>query len=87
MTVTFDLPPDIEACVSQLGPDVSATVKQAALVDLYRREVIGHADLARALGLSRLEADGLLKAHEVYLDDTIESLEADAEALKRLVQL
>ncbi len=85
MTVSFDLPSSIQEVVASLGPDVSETIKEAALVDLYRREVISHVQLTAALGLSRLEVDRVLKAHGVYHPITIAQHDADLEALRRLV--
>jgi Uncharacterised protein family (UPF0175) len=39
--------------------------REAYLVELYRQDRITHHQLTQALGLSRLEGDGVLKRHKV----------------------
>jgi predicted HTH domain antitoxin len=85
MTVSFELPPPIEELIAGLGPDVAATMKEAALVDLFRREVISHGQFAKALNLARYEADGVLKRHGVLLKYTDEEFEAEMASLRGLV--
>jgi uncharacterized protein UPF0175 len=82
MTVTFDLPYDLEQSLRRSLGDVGQAAKEAALVELYRQRHIAHRDLARALGRSRLEVEALLKHHGVVEDLPTEA-EHDA-ALSRL---
>ncbi|HYE63192.1 MAG TPA: UPF0175 family protein [Phycisphaerales bacterium] len=82
MTVTFDLPPDIESMLRTNGQDPSAALKEAAMVELYRCGVLSEYQLARALGLERLQVDEVLKRHNVPLEMTIEEIEAEAETLR-----
>jgi hypothetical protein len=59
--------------------------KEAALIELYRQDRITAYELAQALKLSRLEADALLKRHNVTEDLPTESeLELDRMRLRRL---
>lgn len=56
-----------------------------ALVESYRRHEIGHSALAEALGISRYELDGLLKARGIYLETTVEEVFADLEGLREML--
>jgi hypothetical protein len=68
MAVTFDLPPDIEQSLRHEFGDLAQAAKEAALVELYRQGQVTHRVLSRALGISRLEAEALLKRHGVTED-------------------
>ena len=68
VTVSFQLPESVEEQLrSQLG-DVSAATKEAALVELYRQGKLSHGEFAESLGISRYEADAVLKRHGVTED-------------------
>jgi hypothetical protein len=82
MAVTFDLPNDIEQNLRHEFGDLGQTAKEATLVELYRQRKITQVDLSRALGISRIEAEGVLKKHHVT-DDLPTDADHDA-ALARL---
>lgn len=82
MSVTFDLPADIEQNLRREFGDVAQTTKEAALVELYRQRRITYPDFCRALGLSRLEAEALLHRHGVVED--LPTQEEHEAALARL---
>ncbi len=85
MTVTFEFPADIEQNLRRELDNMEQTVKEAALVELYRQERITQRDFARALGISRLESEAVLKRHNVTEDfPTDEELQ---RALARLAEL
>ena len=86
MTISFDLPKNIAERLATGGVDPSAAAKEAALVELYRESKIDHSELAHALGMSRYEADGVLKRHGVLLDVTGEQLFADIQGLRELAK-
>jgi hypothetical protein len=87
MAVCFDLPPDIEHMLRQSLGDLDQAAKEAALVELYRHQKLSQFQLAQALGLSRLEAEELLKRHHVTEDlPTPSEIEQDVQALRRLLQ-
>ena len=52
------------------------------LVELYRQDRIAHHQLSEALGLSRVETDGVLKRHEVSSGPTLEELRAEIGTLR-----
>jgi hypothetical protein len=56
--------------------------REAFLVELYRRRKISQHQFAEVLGLTRVEADGVLKNHEVWLELTPEELAARAASLR-----
>ena len=51
-------------------------------MNLYREDRITHHQLAAALGLSRLEAEGVLKRHKVSSGVTAEEMVPQAAALR-----
>lgn len=68
MAVTFDLPNDIEQSLRRDVGDLEHAAKEGALVELYRQDKITQHDLSRALGISRLETEAVLKRHNVTED-------------------
>jgi hypothetical protein len=82
MTICFDLPPSIEQQARADGADLNREAKEAYLVDLYRQDRISHHQLAEALGLSRYEADGVLKRHQVMTGVTALEVRDQAAALR-----
>ena len=82
MTISFELPRDIEQAVRSNGPDLNREAKEAYLIDLYRQDRITHHQLGKALGLGRYETDGLLKRHRVSPNVTAEELQSQAESLR-----
>ena len=85
MTISFTLPPDIEQSLRQSVGDLDGAAKEAALIELYRQDEITQSELGRALGLSRLETESLLKKHNVT-EDFPSNAEIDA-ALARLAAM
>ena len=82
MNISFELPPHIEQEISASGADLSGEAREAYLVELYSQDRITHHQLAEALGLSRLETEGVLKRHEVSSGVTAEEMRAQAAALR-----
>jgi predicted HTH domain antitoxin len=86
MSITFQLPGDIEERLRREFPDLDQAAKESVLVELYRRGKLSQHELAHALGLSRYQTDGLLKSHGVT-EDLVSPDEqaAQVEQLRRLV--
>jgi len=82
MTITFEIPSDMERELRSNGADLSRDAKEAFLVELYRQEKIEHHQLAAALGLDRYETDGVLKRYKVSPGVTAEEMRAQAAALR-----
>lgn len=86
MSVTFQLPDDIEQQLRNELSNLDEVAKEAALVGLYRQAKLTHHQLATALGLERFETEDLLKRHNVTEDlITKEKLDAQLIALHKLV--
>ena len=81
MTISFEIPQDIEQELSESVADLNGQAREAFLVDLFREHKISHRQLGEALGLEAYETDGLLKKHGVCLGISIEELRAEAAAL------
>lgn len=87
MAVTFDLPPELEESLRREIGDLDAIAKEAALVELYRRDRVGARELGEALGLNRLEVDEVLKRHHVTEDlPTYREICDEVESLDRLLK-
>ncbi len=63
-----DLPSDIEALLRASEGKLNQAAKEAMLVEMYRQGRLTHSQFSQALGLSRDEANGLLKRHQVEED-------------------
>jgi hypothetical protein len=68
MTVTFDLPNNLEQDLRRQLGDLNQAAKEAALVELYRQDELSQHELSEALGISRLEVEAVLKRHNVIED-------------------
>jgi predicted HTH domain antitoxin len=86
MTVTFELPREIEESLGREVRDLGQAAKEAFLVDLYRREMVTREQLSAALGVGWYETEGVLKRHGVMLDYRVEDLEADRKTLAELLK-
>jgi hypothetical protein len=86
MQITFELPENIEHNLRQEFRDLNLAAKESALVELYRQEKITRRELSEALGLGRIETDGVLKAHNVTEDlPTEQEIGDDVANLRRLL--
>src|SRR5258706_9674037 len=68
MVISFQLPTDLEQTLRHDVQNLDTQAKEALLVALYRQDKITHFELSRALGMDRLETEGLLKKHNVTKD-------------------
>ena len=82
MTISFEIPRDIEQELSTRGADLSREAREAFLVEQYRQRRISHHQLGRALGLDDYETDGVLKRHGIWLEVSIEELRDEAASLR-----
>jgi predicted HTH domain antitoxin len=82
MTISFEIPQDIEQQVRTNGVDLEREVREMYLIELYRQDRITHHQLAEALGLTRLETDGVLKRHKISSGPNLEELRAEIGSLR-----
>ena len=86
VSVTFDLPAEVEAKLRREYPDLAAEVKGAYGLELFRRGELSHYELAQVLGLDHLETDAWLKRHGVLRGSpTMADLEADWQTLQDII--
>jgi hypothetical protein len=85
MSVSFELPADVERSLRQEFVNLDQTAKEAALIELYRQAKLSQHELSLALGISRLETEALLKQHQVTED--LPSQEEYEGALDRLREM
>ena len=84
MAISFELPPEVERHLRQGRSDLDHVAKEFALVEFYRQGRLSHHELATALGLGRLELDGVLKEHGVTEDSlTVEEFDEQVASLRR----
>lgn len=84
MSITFELPQDIEKHLREQFGDVSQAAKDAFLIQSYREARLSVGQIARILGKGVVETQAWLSARGAPLNYSIEDLEADRETLARL---
>ena len=77
MALTIELPSDIEAALRQRVADLDRAATESLVVELYRQRQLTHAQVARALGLSRGDVDRLLRRHGVTLEMSADEVRRD----------
>ncbi len=85
MEVTVQIPDDIASLMTDGTTDLSRRALEALAAEEYRQGHLHKPDLRRLFGFeTSYEIDGFLKSHNVYDEYTMEDLEREVEALKRL---
>jgi hypothetical protein len=85
MNLTVEIPDDLVGPLSAAGGDLSRRALEALGLEEYKSGHITKAELRRLLGINtRDELDGFLKAHEVWIDYTVEDFRRELHDLKRL---
>jgi len=85
MSVTFQLPADVEQQLRAQQLNLEAEAKESFLVDLYRRGKLTHLALSQALGLDRFQTEDVLHKHNVTEDlGTLEEHLAEVRAVEAL---
>jgi predicted HTH domain antitoxin len=85
MSVTFQLPQDVEQQLRAQRIDLESEAKESLLVDLYRSGELSHLALTQALGLDRFQTEQVLHKHNVTEDlGTAEDVLAEVRAVVEL---
>lgn len=85
MQLTVEIPDDLAKRLSTCGRDFSRRALEALAAEEFRQGRLHKPDLRRLLGFETSDQiDTFLKAHEVWLDYTIEDLERERAGLGRL---
>jgi len=83
VTITFEIPHDIERDLSADGTDLNDEAREAFLVELYRRHKISQHQLGMALGVDDFEADEILKRHGVALEISNDDQKAESDSFRK----
>lgn len=87
MTITFEVPEDVARRLTAQGQDLAQTALEALALEGYRSGKLSQAQVRRLLGYqTRMEVDGFLKEHGIYLEYSLEELEREAEISDQLWQ-
>jgi hypothetical protein len=85
MNLTVEIPDDLAGRLAAGGGDLSRRALEAFGLEEYKTGRITKAELRRLLGItSRYEFDGFLKAHEIWIDYTVDDFRSEVDTLKRL---
>ncbi len=83
MDVQLQIPDDVARIIQSEQPDLSRAALEALALEGYRSERLSESQVRRLLGFrTRMQVHGFLKAHNVYLNYSIQELERDLESLK-----
>jgi len=85
MNITVELPEDIARQLATEWRDLGRAALESLALEAYRARKLSSEQMRRLLSFqTRLELDGFLKQHEVWLDYSVEDLERDRETHRRL---
>jgi len=65
MSVTLELPSDIEERLRRDNPNLDSDVRELYAVELFRQGKLSFLQLSRVLGVDRFETEAVLKRHHV----------------------
>lgn len=87
MNLTLEIPDELASLICTPGVDVSRRALEALALEEYKAARISKAQLRRLLGFgTRHELDGFLKAHDVWIDATIEDVHRDIADLTAFLE-
>jgi hypothetical protein len=85
MNLTVQIPDDLANRLNASGGDLSRRALEAFALEEYKNGHVTQAELRRLLGFgTRYQLDGFLKAHDVWIDYTLEDAKRERESLERL---
>ena len=85
MNLTLQIPDDLAQRLTAAGQDLSRRALEALALDEFKDGNLTRPELRRLLGFeTSIQLDSFLKAHDVWIDYTIEDFEREREGLRRL---
>jgi len=85
MQLMVQIPDDLAQRLSIQSGDLSRRALEALAVEEFKCGHLSQAELRRLLGFeTRGALDGFLKAHEIFVDYTLDDLEQERQGLRRL---
>ncbi len=86
LTVTIELPPEVEQQLAHDIAGLSADTREALAVQLFRRGKINHRQLSSVLGVDRFSTDAVLKRYNVEENALSRAdIDSDSETLRRVL--
>ena len=85
MTVSFELPNDVEHQLAVSFGDLGQAAKQALLVGAYRRGSVSIGKLAETLGMGVIEAQQWLAGQDVPPNYDLEDFRVDCRSIEKLL--
>jgi hypothetical protein len=83
MDVQLHIPDDVARILQGEQPDLSRAAVEALALEGYRSRRLSETQVRRLLGFNtRMQVHAFLKAHDVYLNYSMDELEQDLESLK-----
>jgi hypothetical protein len=82
MTISFEIPQEIEEQIRADGVDLDRDAKEVYLMEQFRQAKLSHRQLQEALGLSFQEIEELLKRRGLGQDIDAAEFEAGRELLR-----
>jgi hypothetical protein len=85
MNLIVEIPDDVAQRLNAVGGDLSRRALEALVAEEYKQGHLTKPDLRRLLSLETSDQiDGFLKAHDVWIDYTLQDLERERAGLQRL---
>ena len=85
MNVTVQIPDDLVKQLTAAGGDLSRRALEALAAGEYRRDRLTKPELQRLLGIETgFQLDEFLKAHDLWIEYTMEDAERERKSLERL---
>jgi predicted HTH domain antitoxin len=85
VTVSIELPPNVEARLRAELVDLDEVAKLGLAVEAYRNANLTLGQFADLLGISQYAADGMLKERGVISSPSDEEMAVERDALQRLI--
>ena len=83
--MTLHIPDDLAERLSGAGGDLSRRALEALAAEEYKQDRLTKPELQRLLGIeTSFQLDDFLKAHEVWIEYTLEDAERERRGLQRL---
>jgi transposase InsO family protein len=87
MEILLELPEDVAQRLTGHWRDLPRAALESLALEGYRSGALTQSQVRRMLGFqTRMEVDGFLKEHGVYLEYTLEDLDREAESSRRVWQ-
>lgn len=85
MNVTFEIPDDLAPRMMAGSRDLSREALELIAAEAYKKDRITKRELRRLLGIeTSYQLDGFLKAHDIWIEYTMEDAEREKRTLDRL---